>query len=956
MKKYDFKKIEDAWKSKWFDDNVYAAEDNSNKPKKYILAELPYPSGKMLHVGHAMRYTIPEMYSRFLRMQGFNVMFPMGWDAFGLPTEGFALKQKKTPQEITAELAVNYKKAMQDMGYAFDWDREINTTDPKMYKWTQWLFLKFYEHGLAQLKEMPVWWCKELGNLADEEILTDEDGNKISERGSHRVERKMFKQWVMKLPEYAEKLLEGLEEVEYPEHIKTAQKNWIGKSEGTQIRFDVEAENGKSVSGIEAFTTRADTLFGVTFIALAPEYKVEINKKDRHEWLEETGGKTTNSLEILKFIEKCQIENLEEVRKYTNKAKNLSDMEKQTVKEKTGILVKGIYAIHPLTGERLPIYITNYVLIDYGTGAVMGVPAHDKRDHEFALKYGIDIPQVIKPTFAAYLIIEKSLPKEKVKELEAYGGVKIEKVSADWGKFYRVSVPIEKEESFGEFLKENLIRKSANNSPWYADSTGTTNKVVFPDKIIDVSTVEGMAEFKDYGLSVGIPKEQLDITIKPHTQKGTLINSGEFDGLTSQDAIEKITTKLAELGHGEKKTTYKVRDWVFSRQHYWGEPIPTVYKESGEAEAIVSTENMKAVHETLPLELPYSTDYEPMEDGSAPLARMPEWVQTKDAAGNPATRETQTMPTWAGSSWYYIRYIDPKNEKEFCSMEKMKYWLPVDHYFGGSEHTTVHLLYSRFWHRFFYDIGIVPTKEPYQKRTNGGLLMAADGKKMSKRLGNVVEPGELIKKYGADATRMAIAFLGPYTETYPWNEGCIRATSNLLATIDTLRERVAKEAESDTTVIKAYHKMVGNITRMMENRKMNTGVSEIMIFVNEIKGKKTIGADIWNGFVRVLAPFAPFVAEDLWQELKSYKEWKLGNSVHLQEWPKFDAEIVKEEFITIPVQINGKVRAEIEINAEEDEKSVREKVMKNEKVQEWIGEKEIKRFMYVSGKIVSLVI
>ncbi|MBN1162455.1 leucine--tRNA ligase [Patescibacteria group bacterium] len=817
MKKYNFKEIENKWKDKWYTDNIYAAEDFSEKPKKYILSEWPYPSGKMIHIGHAMRYTVPEIYSRYLRMNGYNVLFPTGWDAFGLPTEGFALKQKRTPQEVAEELARNYKKAMQDMGYGIDWDRETNSTDPKYYKWTQWLFLKFFEHGLAKLKEMPVWWCPELGNLADEEILTDKDGNKISERGSHKVKRKLFKQWILKLPEYAERLLSGLETVDYPEPIKVAQRNWIGKSVGAIIKFKIGNEL------VEVFTTRTDTLFGATFVALAPEHPI-----------------------VEKLIEKA--DNAADIKEYVNKAKNMSDREKQALKEKTGIEALGIKATHPLTAKKLPVFITNYILIDYGTGAIMGVPAHDERDMDFAQKYNLEILDVIAP------------PK-------------------------------------------------------------THNK-----------------------------------NERPYTGYGTLINSGEFSGLKSEKAIEKILEKLGKNSLGYPKITYKVRDWVFSRQHYWGEPIPVVYKEDGQIEAIVNTEDTARVHKILPLELPYSMEHDPLPDGSAPLARLKDWVETKDSTGRPAKRETQTMPTWAGSSWYYLRFADANNEKEFCNYEKLKYWLPVDHYFGGAEHTTVHLLYSRFWHQFFYDIGIVPTPEPYQKRTNGGLLLAEDGKKMSKRLGNTVEPGELIEKYGADATRMAIAFIGPYTDTYPWNEGCIRATHKLLGTINSMRSKVSENNESNKNVIKAYNILIKKLTEMLENFKMNTGVSEIMKFVNVIKSVDNIGKDIWEGFILALAPFAPFLAEDLWQSFKGYSKWKSENSVHLQSWPKYNKEIVRDLYITIPVQINGKVRDEIEIEQDEDESSVKEKALAREKVSKYVDSKNIKKFMYVEGKIVSFVV
>ncbi|MBP8961162.1 leucine--tRNA ligase [Patescibacteria group bacterium] len=824
---YDYAKIEEKWKKAWYSVNLYKAEDFSQKPKKYILAELPYPSGKSLHIGHAMRYTVPDVYSRYLRMQGYNVLFPMGWDSFGLPTEGFALKENKTPQEVTEQLKVDYKNAMQNMGYAIDWDREFATSDPSTYKWTQWLFLKFYEHGLAKLTEMPVWWCKELGNLADEEVLTDKDGNKISERGGYKVEKKLFKQWVLKIPEYAEKLLDGLEKTDFPEHIKNAQINWIGKTVGANVVFELCSLDKSYTQNIEVYTTRPDTIFGVTFLVLSAE----------HPLVEELINKVTNKAEVVKYV---------------NYAKNLSDMDRQKLKEKTGIKLQGIFAKHPFgtVTTQIPVYVGNYVLMDVGTGVVMGVPAHDERDFEFAKKYTLEVIPVVK-------------------------------------------------------------------------SAEDKNKVI---------------------------RE-----ILPFVEYGEMFNSGEFDGLSSQEGLEKIIEALEKLGKGKRATNYKIRDWVFSRQHYWGEPIPLVYKESGEVEAVVETTNMEEVHKKLPVELPYSTEYTPTEDGQPPLARIPDWVNTVDSKGKPAKRETQTMPTWAGSSWYYLRYLDPQNQEEFANFEKLKYWLPVDKYFGGAEHTTVHLLYSRFWHRFFYDIGLVPTEEPYQWRMNGGLLLASDGRKMSKRFGNVVEPQLLVDNYGADATRMALCFLGPYTETYPWNDNIIRSTWRLLNTIYGLKEKISEE-KTDPSMEKLLHKTIKNVTEMLENIKMNTAISQIMILTNELKAQKTINKDVWADFIKLLAPLAPFLAEELWQEHNGWKEWDPKNSVHLTKWPTFDPNLAQDEKVFLGIQINGKIRDEIELEKDSPESLVKELVLKRENVCKYIQGKEIKKFIYVPGKIISLVV
>ncbi len=820
MENYDHKNIENNWKEKWYKDNIYEAIDFSPKPKKYILAELPYPSGRALHIGHAMRYTVPEVYSRYLRMKGFNVLFPMGWDAFGLPTEGYAIKANKTPQEVIQELGTNYKAAMQDMGYGIDWNREINTSDPKYYKWTQWLFLKFYENGLAEPKEMPVWWCPELGNLADEEVLTAADGGKVSERGGYKVEKKMYKQWVLKMPMYAEKLIQGLDDTDFPDYIKTAQKNWIDKKVGINITYNIE----NSDETVIVFTTRPDTNFGATFIVLAPESDI-ISK-------------------ITSAEQKAAVD------EYVEKAKNKSDMERIVeTKVKTGVFL-GAYAINPLTTYKMPIYVADYVLGSVGTGAVVGVPGHDMRDFEFAQKFNIPVIRVV-------------------------------------------------------------VGKDGDKS--------------------DITTASQVNE-----------------------SDGTMINSAFLDGMDIHDATEKIMDYLEEKGWGKRTVTYKIRDWVFARQRYWGEPIPVVYKENGEIEAIVKTTDVEGVKKKLPLELPYTKDFKPQSDGSSALARMDDWLNTTDSEGKPAKRETQTMPTWAGSNWYFIRYIDPKNDEVFADFEKMKYWLPVDKYYGDPGHTTMHLLYSRFWYKFFYDLGLVPTTEPYKYRMTGGLLLGPDGQKMSKSRGNVVEPGTLIEQFGADTVRMTLCFIGPYEDTYPWNENSVKAVHKFINNIYALKAKVnGKESSLETQ--KMYNKMIKNVTGMAENLKMNTAVSEFMIFVNALKKEENINIEIWKGFTKVLAPFIPFTAEELWQEANGFTEWKKENSVHLQEWPTYDEKLATENLLKIAVQINGKVKDEVEVSLAESEDSVKTKVLASEKVKAALGENTIKKFIYVPGKIVNIV-
>jgi len=811
MEPYNHKKIEEKWKEHWYKGNLYEAKDFSDKPKKYILAEFPYPSGKAIHVGHAMRYTVPDVYSRYLRMKGYNVMFPMGWDAFGLPAETYAIKTGENPSKMTHQIIIDYKDAIQQMGYGVDWNREIATTDPNYYKWTQWLFLKFFKAGLAEYKEAPIWWCEKMKTvLADEEVVNDKDGNKISERGEYPVEKRMFRQWVLKIPTYAEKLLQGLDKVDFPDSIKTAQRNWIGKSEGAEIIFDIEGEK------IPVFTTRPDTLYGVTFMAIAPE----------------------NPL-LTRLINK--IKNVDEVKAYIDKVKDKSDLEKQIEKEKTGVKLDDVTATIPQTDRKVPVFVADYVLMDYGTAVVMGVPAHDKRDLEFAKKFKLEIIKVIK-----------------------------------------------------------------------GDESG--------------DCYEG---------------------------EGVMINSDKYNGLRSEEFKEKIVEDLNKEDLGKRSTIFRIRDWVFSRQRYWGEPIPLVHLEDGSIEPIADPDNPKDVKGNLPLILPDLPDYSPKDDGSSPLERNKDWVNI-EFHGKKAKRETNTMPNWAGSCWYYLRYCDPNNDNEFADTKKLKYWLPVDKYFGGAEHTTMHLLYSRFWHKFLYDQKLVPTEEPYQWRLNGGLLLGADGRKMSKSIGNVVEPMEYIEKYGADALRLTICFLGPYEDTYPWNSNSIRGTSKLINTIYGLKDKLGDEKPSNE-IIRSYNIMVKNVTDMIENLKMNTCVSELMIFVNKLKNKEKVNIDVYKGLIKIIAPFTPFISEELWFEVNNYKECKKENSVHVQEWPLFDEKLTKEDKIIIPVQINGKVRSEIEINRDESEENVKSSALSDKKVKKIIADKKIIKTIYIPNRIINLI-
>ena len=814
MREYDHKKIEETWKEKWLIDNIYEAIDFSEKPKKYILAEFPYPSGNSLHAGHMMRYTAPDVYARYLRMKGYNVLFPIGWDAFGLPAENYAIKTGIHPAVITQETIKKFKDSFLRMGYGVDWEREINTSSPEYYKWTQFLFLKFFENGLAEYKETPIWWCEELKTvLAEEEVLTDKDGNKISERGGKPVEKKLLKQWVLKIPQYAEKLLQGLDTIDFPESIKAAQRNWIGKSEGANISFDIEDES------VSVFTTRPDTIFGVTFMVFPPEHP---------------------------FIQKIwdKIGNKDEVKKYIDSAKNKSDLERQIDRDKTGVILEGVTAKVPFAEREVPIFISDYVLMGYGTGVIMAVPAHDERDYQFAKKFNIEIVEVIKP-------------ENEAQSQDLYSG------------------------------------------------------------------------------------------------DGIMVNSGDYNGISSVDFKNRVIEEIEKQGKGKRTVNYKLRDWVFSRQRYWGEPMPLVHTKDG-VKAICDTNNPTEVNSVLPLTLPDVPDFSPSDDGASPLERNHEWVNIT-FNGHPAKRETNTMPNWAGSCWYYIRYTDAKNDNEFSDFEKMKYWLPVDKYFGGAEHTTLHLLYSRFWHKFFFDLGIVPTDEPYKWRLNGGMLLAPDGSIMSKSKENGVDPIEQVDKFGADSLRTTICFMGPYDETYPWNPNIIKTVNRLMKTIYSLQEKVKDEKSTQETLIN-YNKLVKNVSEMIENFKMNTCISEVMIFVNHLKSVEYIGMKEWLGFLKVISPFAPFIAEDLWQLANNFKSWNKENSVHLQEWPSYDQGYVETETITIPVQINGRVRAEITINKEDTEDVIKEKALMDNRINKYLNGKECKKVIYVKGKILNLVV
>jgi len=799
MAEYDHQKIEQKWQKIWEEKGFYKAEDFSKKPKKYILIEFPYPSGEGLHVGHCRSYSALDVIARKKRMEGFNVLFPVGWDAFGLPAENYAIKTGIHPRETTAKNIANYKRQLKSLGLSFDWSREINTTDPKYYKWTQWIFLKLFEKGLAYQSEIPVNWCPSCKiGLANEEVV----GGKC-ERCGAEVQKKTLKQWMIKITEYADRLIDDLEGLDYLEKIKIQQINWIGKSYGTEINFKLE----NSGNIIKVFTTRADTLFGVTAVILAPE----------------------NPLVKELVIE----ENKEKVEEYIKASQKKSDFEREKLeKEKTGVFL-GSYCINPINNERVPIWVGDYVISTYGGGAVMMVPAHDKRDYDFAKKYGLQIKEVV---------------------------------------------------SGGDISKDAFV---------------------------------------DYG---------------------KLINSGEFDGFSSKDAIEKISNWLEKKDLGKKTIQYRLRDWVFSRQHYWGEPIPIIHCEKCGVVAVSEKD--------LPVELPYVEKYQPTGTGESPLSAISEWVNVKcPKCGGPSKRETDTMPNWAGSNWYYMRYADPNNDKSLADKKKLKYWLPVDWYNGGMEHTTLHLLYSRFIYKFLFDVGAALELEPYKKRTSHGIILAEDGRKMSKSFGNVINPDDIVKKYGADALRLYEMFMGPFDQAIAWNERGVNGVYRFLEKTWKLVLECKNNKNTGPKIKASLHKLNKKINEDLEEAKFNTVVSSFMEFVNLAEDKKEeTGKETIERFLILLCPLAPHIAEELWETL-GHK-----NSIVLEKWPEPDQKLMKEEKITLIIQVNGKVRDKVEVDAGISEDEAKKLTISRENVKKWTQGKEIRKIIFVPRKLINIVI
>lgn len=839
MKQYQPKLLENKWQRKWEKLGLCRAKDFTRKPKEYILIEFPYPSGDGLHVGHARSYSALDALSRKKRMEGYNVLYPIGWDAFGLPTETYAIKTSIHPAVVTKKNTAIFKKQLKGLGLSFDWSREINTTDPKYYKWTQWIFLKMFERGLAYQAEMPINWCPNCKiGLANEEVV----GGKC-ERCETTVERRKQKQWMLKITAYAERLLKDLEKVDYSERIKTQQVNWIGKSEGTTINFKLEI--GNLELEIPVFTTRADTIFGVTALVLAPEHEL-----------------------IRRLADKA--ENWDEVQNYIKTAQKKSELERTDLeKEKTGVPLKGIHAINPLNNEKIPIWVGDYVVATYGGGAVMIVPAHDQRDWEFAKKYSIEIRPVVLP-YVQDLSLEdlKPYPKE------------------------------------------------IHN--------------IYEDPILKLAIDKIMNEEAFCGDGFNINSSTNDLN---------------FNFLSTRKTREKITEWLEKNKLGKKAINYKLRDWVFSRQHYWGEPIPIIHCEKCGAVPVPEKD--------LPIKLPYVKKYKPTNTGESPLAAIKEWVNVKcPKCKGSAKRETDTMPNWAGSNWYYLRYCDPENSKKLADMKKLKYWLPVDWYNGGMEHTTLHLLYSRFIYKFLYDIGVVPTSEPYAKRRSHGMVLASDGRKMSKSFGNVINPDEVVKKYGADSLRLYEMFMGPFEQAINWSteglEGCYRFLKRVWALFNN-KDKFGQATSND--LVQKINYTIKKVGDDLENMKFNTAVSSMMEFINLWSEKDNILSkkDAEN-FLKILAPFAPHIAEELW--------FKLGHkkSIFTDIWPQYDEKLIKKQTFELVIQINGKVRDKIEVDVDIPEDEAKKIVLEREKVKNWLKSQSPKKVIFIKGKLVNIVV
>ncbi|MDO8668573.1 MAG: leucine--tRNA ligase [bacterium] len=930
MEKYDHKKIEEKWIKSWKKTKLYRTSEDKAKPKYYILDMFPYPSGSGLHVGHPKGYIATDIFARAKMMQGYNVLHPMGWDAFGLPAENYAIANKIHPRAATEKNIATFKNQLGKLGFTYDWEREINTTDPEYYKWTQWTFIKMFERGLAYESNEPVNWCPSCKTVLSNEDL--EGG--LCERCGTAVERKPMRQWVLKITDYADRLLNDLEKLpDWEESIKEMQRNWIGRSEGAIVKFSIfnfqfsnKSKKSNCQKFIEVFTTRPDTLFGATFMVISPEHKLIQDLKS-------------------------EIKNWAEVEGYINAAKNKSDLERTDLnKEKTGIKLEGIMAINPVNNEEIPIFVADYVLTGYGTGAIMAVPAHDQRDFEFAIKYNLPIKQVVRPEDILKSIIvtetvEKGLKDELVKsKIEFTIGL-----SRNGREHIRIVL---KEYQINKFIK--MVQSYLKGDGW-VDIIGARNILVFKDKVFENFQFNDLKLFERLKRTEPLVRKYNSIwemlwhnsfyeEFVCYIGEGVVINSGDFTGMKSNQARSKMAKEFGKL-----TVHYKLRDWVFSRQRYWGEPIPIIHCEK--------CGNVAVPEKELPLKLPEVKNYQPTGTGESPLANIKEWVNTKcPKCGGKALRETNTMPQWAGSSWYYLRYIDPKNKKALVDKVKEKYWSPVDFYVGGAEHATRHLIYARFWHKFLYDIGAVNYDEPFTRLQQVGLIMAEDGRKMSKRWGNVINPDEIVEKFGADSLRVYEMFMGPFNQPCAWSTNGVIGARRFLENVYKLKDKKLYDCQGGDCKIKEsglpklLHKTIKKVTQDIEDFHYNTAISAMMIFVNFAGKLDAMPRGALENFLKILAPFAPHLCEELWSELGN-KE-----SIFKQPWPKYNPELVKDETINLVIQINGKVRDTLKVLAEISEEEAKKIALESEKIKKWLEYKEIIKVIFVKGKLVNIVI